>query len=113
MAPSVEIDRSVCTASCDGSEERQSQSFIRGQYVKMRFLTVLLVLALAFLAGHAALAEKSGMDDSPIVIESSTDVWIQRGLEILVIVLGLLIAFAGYRLFKVPFSAFSFFVIQD
>jgi len=64
-------------------------------------VSFLVLLSVAvFLVGHVALAEDSGLDKSPINIVPSMDKWIQRGLEILAILIGLLIVFAGYRLFR-------------
>ena len=53
-----------------------------------------LVVALAHLV-------RASLDQAPVVITPVTDVWIQRGLEIAAIILGLVCVFAGYRLFKV------------
>jgi len=66
----------------------------------MRSFRLLLILACVLIAGHA-FADQAGMDKAPVNILPSMNTWIQYGLQALAIVLGLVIVFAGYRLFKI------------
>jgi len=69
----------------------------------MKSILVIAFCLLALAAAEQAAfpsQTKRDLDNPPVVILPIMNTWIQRGLEIVVILLGLLIVFAGYRLFK-------------